>query len=220
MEFDLWVWLSSQKEHLAIIAGVLTAFAVILKYVRGPFVVLVTNVKYMFNAKASQLEITHRLDDIMSQLVPNGGSSIKDSLDRIEDKQHFLGSFIKTQLNTHSKALFEADDLGRCQWVNRTHSRITGFSVAEVLGRGWVNVIAPECRTEFAMKWDRAVKNGSEFDEDIWYIKPDGKTRYQVHVHAYIITSRQGAPAGYLGEVTVLGPKSTEPVVCEHSKVQ
>jgi PAS fold. len=150
-------------------------------------------------------------------LCPNGGSSIKDSLDRIEDKQHFFGSFLKTQLNAHNKALFEASATGECIWINRPHARMTGFTTNEMMGHGWVNAIAPECRKNFKLMWDKSVALGAEFDEDVWYIKPDGVTRYKVHVHAYIIQNRDGGPAGYLGEVTELGQTSTEPVDCAHT---
>lgn len=211
---QLWLVLDTYKTNLAIVAGILTALAVIWKYLRGPLRDCIENVRYMFNAKAMALETNDKLDSIMLQLVPNGGSSIKDSLNRIEDKQHFLGSFLKTQLNTHGKALFEADAAGLCTWVNRTHARMSGFQTAEVLGHGWANVIAPECRTAFKRKWEANVVAGSEFDEDVWYIKTDKLTRYKVHVHAYIIENRDGGPAGYLGEVTVLGPENVGPVDC------
>lgn len=216
MEFDFWVWLNEQKEHLAIIASVLGSVWAIHKFLGKHIKECFSRIIYMFNAKAAAQETNTKLDNIMLQLVPNGGSSIKDSLNRIEDKQHFLGSFLKTQLNTHAKALFEANADGECTWVNRTHSRMTGFQNAEVMGHGWANVIAPECRTNFKRLWELNVATGAEFDEDVWYIKPDGRTRYKVHVHAYIIQNRDGGPAGYLGEVTELGPESTEPVDCAH----
>ena len=156
---QLWIFLDSQKAHLATIAGILTALAVIWKYLREPLKDFFANVKFMYNAKAMQIEIDTKLDTIMLQLVPNGGSSIKDSLDRIEDKQHFFGSFLKTQLDTHTKALFEADPQGNWTWVNRPHSRLTGFQTHEVMGDGWINLVAPECRERFGTKWNAAISN-------------------------------------------------------------
>lgn len=215
---DLWVHLADWKVRLAAIAGILGSLVVILKYVRGPVRCFWENIKFMYNARAIQGDITEKLDSIMLQLVPNGGSSIKDSLDRIEDKQHFFGSFIKTQLNTHSKALFEADAVGNCTWVNRPHSRMTGFRVDEVMGDGWINVIAPECRERFGAKWEAAVAVGREFDEDVWYIKTDRITRYLVNVHAYTISNRDDTVAGYIGEVTPLNQEQAGPVTDEQRR--
>lgn len=219
MEFDIWVWLNEQKEHLAIIAGILGALWTIWKYLGKYIRDCFGRMRYMFNAKAANEELSDKLDLIMSQLVPNGGSSIKDSLDRIEDKQEFFGSFLKAQMNVNAKALFEADRTGRCTWVNRPHSRLTGFQTSEVMGDGWINVVAPECRTRVAEQWRRAVEQEREFDEDVWYIKTDGQTRYLVNVHAYVISGRGGKANGWIGEVTRKRdvPEVIGPVDCERN---
>jgi PAS domain S-box-containing protein len=215
MEHDFWAWLASQKEHLALIAGTMGALAVIWKFLGIRIINFAEGIIYMFNAKEANETIERKLDDIMLQLVPNGGSSIKDSLNRIEDTQHFLGSFMKTQLHSHNKALFETNELGDVIWVNRPHSRLTGFQLTEMLGAGWINLIAPECRTGVLDKWNRAIAKGREFDESLWYIKTDNVTRYLVRVHAYPIHHRDGKTAGYLGDVTPLGAKQLGPVNCE-----
>jgi PAS domain S-box-containing protein len=168
----------------------------------------------MLNARETTTQIYSKLDNIMSQLVPNGGTSIRDSLNRIEDKQHFLGAFIKTQMNTGDKALFQTDEHGDYIWVNRPHSRLTGYQAGEVMGDGWINLIAPECRIHTMELWLSAVKALREFNETLWFIKTDNKTRYLVRVHAYTIDQRDGTVAGYLGEVTPLGQEESKPVNC------
>lgn len=218
MEFDFWVWLNGQKEHLAIIAGTLGAVAAIWKYLGRYFRDFVERIWYMFNAKAAHQDLTVKLDQIMNQLVPNGGSSIKDSLNRIEDKQEFFGSFLKAQMNVNAKALFEADKDGRWVWVNRPHSRLTGYQTSEVMGDGWINVVAPECRARVLEQWRRAVEGSREFDEDVWYVQTDGVTRYRVNVHAYIIQGRGGCVNGWIGEVTPRRETHVGPVECEQDR--
>jgi PAS domain S-box-containing protein len=168
----------------------------------------------MLNVRSYQQAIDSKLETIMLQLVPNGGSSIRDALDRIENRQHVLGAFQKAQLNTHAKAMFETDNAGQCTWVNRPHNRLTGYQATEMLGDGWINAIAPECRTTTMRKWEDAVKNKREFDEDLWYLRPDRQTRYKVNVHAYTVAGKTGCIEGYLGEITDLHQSQTEPITC------
>jgi PAS domain S-box-containing protein len=215
---DLWVHLADWKVRLAAIAGILGSLVVIWKYLSGPFRCVWENLKFMYNAKQTQEHITEKLDTIMLQLVPNGGTSIRDSLDRIEDKQHFFGSFLKTQLNTHAKGMFETNAAGQWTWVNRPHSRLTGFQPGEVMGDGWINVVAPECRSRVEAKWEAAIEAGREFDENVWYIKTDKTTRYLVNVHAYIIENRDNSVGGYIGEVTLLEETQQEPISSEQRR--
>ncbi len=213
-----WAWMETWKLVYTVTAMLCAIVVVFWKFVRGPFGTIWENLKFMYNARAIQVGITEKLDTIMLQLVPDGGSSIRDSLDRIEDKQHFFGSFLKTQLNAHPKALFETDCVGRWTWVNRPHSRLTGFQTAEVMGDGWVNLVAPECRGRVQIKWAAAIEAGREFDEDVWYIKTDKKTRYLVNVHAYTIENRDESVGGYIGEVTPLDQTQQEPISREQRR--
>ena len=215
---QFWIFLDSQKAHLATIAGILTAIAVIWKFLREPIKDCFESLKYMYNAKTMQTEIDSKLDNIMLQLVPNGGSSIKDSLNRIEDKQSFFSSFLQAQMNVNQKAIFQTDEDGKVVWVNRPHARLTGFQASEVMGEGWINVIAPECRQRTMLKWQDAVDSGREFDEEIWYIKTDKITRYLVNVHAYKIEGADGALKGYIGEVTYMDNEQTEPITNEQRR--
>lgn len=218
MEFDIWVWLNEQKEHLAIIAGILGGLWTIWKYLGKYIKECFSRIAYMFNAKAAHGDLNEKLDQIMGQLIPNGGSSIKDSLDRIEDKQSFFSSFLQAQMNVNQKAIFQTDAEGKCIWVNRPHARMTGFQASEVMGDGWINVIAPECREIVMEKWQEAVDSEREFDENIWYIRTDKKTRYCVNVHAYKIEGVNGELRGYIGEVTYLDHEQEEPVTDEQRR--
>ena len=218
MEFDIWVWLNEQKEHLAIIAGILGGLWTIWKYLGKHIKECFSRIVYMFNAKSAHGDLNEKLEMILLQLVPNGGSSIKDSLDRIEDKQSFFSSFLQAQMHVNQKAIFQTDEEGKCIWVNRPHARLTGFQSSEVMGDGWINVIAPECRQRTMAKWEDAVEAGREFDENLWYLKKDKVTRYMVNVHAYKIEGVNGELKGYIGEVTYMDHEQTEPVTNEQRR--
>lgn len=153
-------------------------------------------------------QLVETIEELRREFVSNGGSSLKDSITRIElvqtiieSKQEHVFAFIRTHANTNTKALFETDENGACIWINRAHARLTRFSIHEIMGDGWVNVIAPETRESTYASWHKAVLQKREFDEILTYVNPTTSERYKVHVIAYPVLV-YGALKGYLGEVT------------------
>ena len=143
---------------------------------------------------------------------PNGRTSLRDAIDRIETRQSDFDAFLSAQLNIGDKAVFRTDASGNVISNNRQHQRLTGFSVGEVEGGGWINVIHPKWRTCIHDKWAAAVKEGREFSEDIMYVTPEGE-EYMVHVNAYREIDSNGDIRGFLGVVT---PHKDGRVHCPH----
>lgn len=152
------------------------------------------------------------LNSILKELLPNGETSMRDAVDRIEQRQSDFDAFLSAQLNIGDKAVFRTDSLGKVISNNRQHQRLTGFSVGEVTGDGWINVLHPKWRKCIHDKWLDAVAEGREFSEDIMYVKPDGE-EYMVHVNAYREIDSKGTIRGYLGVVT---PLQDEEFICPH----
>jgi len=207
---EFWDSLDAGVQILAQIGGAVTLLAMVWAVLKKPLRELWDNVNYMYNARAVQHEMLAALDEIREQMKPNGGNSIRDSLNRIEQKQEFAQSFLKTQLNAHHKALFECDADGRCVWVNRPHTALTGRSFDQMRGMGWINVIIPDERDRMLSKWHSAIDEQREFDENVTYQLGDG-TRMSVHVNAYVIRHEEtGKVLGYLGEVTPMCQQAEE----------
>ncbi len=182
----------------------ITAGALAFKSVRT---VLCNIWKFTFGRRGAQL------DRIELELKPNGGGSLRDSINRIEEKQNEFEAFLNAQLNINSEATFRTDAAGHVITNNRKHQHLTGFSGVEVAGDGWINVIHPEWREEVFRKWRQAVEAGIEFSEDIMYVNPEG-VEYLVHVNAYRERDSQGRIHGYLGTVTPYQEDITP--VCPH----
>jgi PAS domain S-box-containing protein len=171
--------------------------------------------------------ITNTQKEFKEHFRPNGGSSFMDKINKLvaiteelSEGQHQLGERIHVQMQASDKAHFETDKTGQCLWANRTHNRLTGFPMTEVLGDNWINVIAPECRERAFELWNNAVRRGRDFDEFLWYVEPvpeDGHlVRYEVRVVAHPMKDRVGNVLGYLGTVEKTStPKQTERVTKE-----
>lgn len=207
---EFWDSLDAGVQVLAQVGGAIALIGTIWAVLKRPLRELWDNVSYMYNARAVQNEMLSALEEIREQMKPNGGDSIRDSLNRIEQKQEFAQSFLKTQLNAHHKALFECDADGRCVWVNRPHVALTGRSFDQMRGLGWVNVVVPDERDKVMDKWQHAIVEQREFDENVTYQLGDG-TRVPVHINAYVIRHEEtGKVLGYLGEVSPLAQAPEE----------
>jgi PAS domain S-box-containing protein len=146
-----------------------------------------------------------QLEEILKEFKPNDGSSLRDVIDKISERQHGFEAFLTAQLNTIEAAIFRTDANGKVTYINRHHQRLTGFSFNEVEGDGWINVIHPAERKRVFDSWQRAVVAEREFSEDIKYITADGENEYMVHVNVYRELDSNNVLRGYLGVVTLLG---------------
>jgi PAS domain S-box-containing protein len=162
--------------------------------------------------KEFEKEMRDALALLLGEMRPNGGDSMRDAIDRIKDRQNDFEAFLNAQLNIGNEAVFRTDPQGHVISNNRRHQHLTGFSMAQVEGDGWVNVIHPDWRTKTHAKWHSAVAEGREFSEDIMYVNPDGES-YMVHVNAFRERDGEGRIRGYLGVVTPLAEKS---IRCPH----
>jgi PAS domain S-box-containing protein len=190
-------------QYLVAILSAITGFFLALKPVRRH---LVWAWQKTFGRRGLQL------DRIEKELRPNGDSSMRDAIDRIEERQDDFEAFLNAQLNIGNEAVFRTDAAGHVITNNRKHQNLTGFSMAQVEGDGWINVIHPDWRTRTHEKWHEAVSDGREFSEDIMYISPTGD-EYMVHVNAFRERDATGKIRGYLGIVT---PIVKELPVCPH----
>jgi len=151
-------------------------------------------------------ELSGDMKEIRIEMKPNGGTSIRDSLNRVEAMQAYQGAFQMSSLHTWEKAIFITDAQGAVTYVNRAHSRLTGFRPDECMGHEWINVIDPKERNECMQAWKDSVTQGIVFDKVITYVKPGNIDPYKVSVHAVRIQSH-GDDAnlhGYMGEVKLL----------------
>lgn len=154
--------------------------------------------------------LQQQLREVKAEFSSNGGTSMKDDIHKIIRTQAYQGAFQMSSLHTWEKAIFITDESGLCTYVNRTHSRLTGFRPDECMGNDWINVVHPSERVKIMKAWEDAVTDGFIFDMVITYIKPGNVDPYKVKVHAVKIESHaEGDDSiyGYMGQVTPIEEK-------------
>ena len=186
---------------ITIIAGAILAIlgvwqGIVNPYVWKPLVKLLTDVKHSFET----------LERIREQFARNGGSSLRDAIDRIEARQVISEQRSKVFIMDSSSAIFETDAEGDYTDVNRTYSRWLGRSPYEVLGKGWVNAISPGWRNVVYTEWMNAIKQEREFAFDYRAMDSE-ENSFAVHCNAFPLYNNQKKVVGWYGIVTKIDDK-------------
>lgn len=143
------------------------------------------------------MSVSRKLTQIHAELIPNGGSSLRDAINRIEALQ-------LTSLSLTGKAYWISAKDGQCTFASVRLASMMGMTPEQVEGWGWVTAVSPECRDACRKEWDGAVKDLREFHMDYVFVHPDG-VRVQVRGHAIPIIHAQSKQfVGMLGWAELL----------------
>lgn len=149
------------------------------------------------------------IDLILAELQSNGGTSLKDAVMRIEERQHGMDAFFRAQLNLHNVAIIRTNEKGKLTAINRQYQRMTGYSLIEVEGDGWINAIHPEDREKVKKQWEEAIAGGREYTEDWRFLNALGET-FMAHASVFREIDAHGNIRGYLGTITPVIEPNTE----------
>jgi len=101
-------------------------------------------------------DLKEAIETIRSEVVTNGGHSIKDSVNSlrvtcqgIEKSQIVLDQRSKASLHYHDRALFEIDKFGGMSWCNEKFEGLTENNTIPTKGFDWVSIVDEEKREEF-----------------------------------------------------------------------
>lgn len=184
-------------EHWGIIAGGLTAIGVCLAGIW----------KYIIKVGWDRLVEVHTfitealptLTTIANEFKPNGGSTLRDALDRIEITVARNASMATVVLQEATDAIFVTDGNGNCTWVNDTYSQWTGLSVDQASGKGWLSAISMDDREKVHEEWEAAVRDRVNFTGH--YTWTNGVKQFPVRCRTKLTISNKGQLVGAIGVV-------------------
>jgi len=178
--------------NLPIYVGALSAIFGVLVFIHKKLV------KPAIKALEHYCRMSNKVDMIASEMVPNGGHSLKDIVHRIEKEVMLSSERYKAIMADSTSAIFETDKSGRCVWVNRTYAKVTQRMPAELMGHGWVNAIAIKDREQLVENWEKAVRQDRELIQTFSFQTPTGEL-IPATVHSYKMVGRDNDTLGYLG---------------------
>lgn len=134
-----------------------------------------------------------RFDALLSEVKPNGGSSLRDAVDRTSRKidevnESLVRSGVRSQIRwkmASGIAGWESDAAGRCTAANSDLCEMLKMGESEILGSNWKNFVHPEDSERVFREWARVVSEAADFNLLARYIASDGNiisVRLKAHV--------------------------------------
>jgi len=112
------------------------------------------------------------VNEIKKELSTNGGSSLKDAIigmretvDRIEERQNVIIQRTKAALHYSSMALFETDKSGRLIWSNANLCELTKDIVTSIEGFDWINLFTEDEREEVLSEFKSCLHMNRRFSK-------------------------------------------------------
>lgn len=146
----------------------------------------------------SMVDSLNKIDAIHEQMFTNGGKTMRDAVNRIENRLTLLEKQQEVYIMDTPHCVFNTSSDGKFTYVNRTMCRVTGRMESELLGSGWINSVDELDRERVDRSWEYALENGIEFSSSFRMIDSDGET-FMVKLTANPMKSQDGKVIGYLG---------------------
>ena len=116
------------------------------------------------------IETSQKLDDyfktldiIAYEFKPNGGNSLRDVINRLEKHTIISEKKMHSLINAHETAMYETLADGTVKWVSKRWLEITGLTLDEAIGYGWINSIHESDRSNVQQAWQKAIEEKRDF---------------------------------------------------------
>lgn len=138
------------------------------------------------------LEKPLRVDDVKRIISENRRL---DSL--VTEKEHRFEALLAAV----PVGVFEADRAGKIHFTNARWSEITGLDAQSALGDGWLAGVHPDDRERAAADWRRSVGEGTPFNLEFRFLRPDGSVVWVLGQSVQFLGAT-GDIAGQIGAIT------------------
>ena len=148
----------------------------------------------------------NELHDIVKELKPNGGSSIKDAVVRLDKavaqlvtNTEIISSKQWALVATQPSPVFETDNEGRCIRANTSYMNLAERDFEQLKGYGWENFLHSEDRELVSDEWQEAVRKRRAFDLRYRVVGAVTKKTFIVQCFASPYFDHNGKVLGWLG---------------------
>jgi len=162
----------------------------------------------LFGAFKWVFTLNRNVKEILKEVKPNSGTSLKDHVDKINKQVSHDSNLIKTIctrqkwiLDNRPEPIFECDTEGKCTWVNEKYCQLLKHDVDYFLGNGWKNGIFSEDLEMVEKEWARSIKDERSSVSIYRMIDREG-TIYNVKA---VATRKDNH--GYIGHIEILDDK-------------
>lgn len=151
-------------EHLGLLAGIFASLTLMIPKIRKILSAVISGLWIMIRAPWLLIEIQKDVRFVKSQVVQNGGSSLKDATARLEYAVRRQESFRRHEFWTKGRPAMEMDSEGFVLIVSEATCHLFGVSDPQNLyRRSWVQHIDQERMSDFLDSLIDAAKSESGF---------------------------------------------------------
>lgn len=105
-----------------------------------------------------------KLKAILDETRTNGGATLKDQMDRIENSLSNLSLWMEASQHLSQRPLFKADENGKFIWVNTAMARLVGGGLEDLRDLGWISFLHPEDVNKVIKEWAESVRDKRKFE--------------------------------------------------------
>jgi len=149
-------------------------------------------------------DLYQRIQIMSQEFRPNGGSTLRDAINRIEEKIALQEQKTSAIIKSFPIGTWVSDEKGKCIDVNKSLCQIMGRTESEIKGDNWSNWVHPAEKEHVFEEWYRCVQNDLNFDMEYRYVLPSKKIQ-KVHGTAYQLKNDKGKIVGFLGTLEAIG---------------
>ena len=181
------ILLAIQNQDLLIltigaVAGAIVALSNLGKLLKEAFVNMYYYVKNrkMKNEKVEMMVnsfecIQQKLDSLVAELRPNGGKSLRDLVEKINENTTYNREYVRATLDNDVQMIYETDPKGEYVWVNDTYGRYTGKQEHDLMGYGWLNTIPSDQRQRVRFEWESCIEEHRDYSLEYEVITMNGE---------------------------------------------
>ena len=151
-------------------------------------------------------DLYQKIQIIAGEFRPNGGSTLRDAINRIETKVSIQQQTTTAIIKSFPIGTWISDEKGKCIDVNKNLCRIMARTETEIKGDNWANWVLE--KEEVAEEWNRCIISDTNFDHEYTFILPDRK-KQKVHGFAQRLKNEKGELIGFLGTLEPIGDPFT-----------
>jgi PAS domain-containing protein len=145
------------------------------------------------------LNIANRVQYISDQLESNGGTSLRDTINRIESRQIQTEQRERAFLQTHPNMMFELDVNLNLIWANRMFLSTLAVDSESVMQYGWHNIISEKDRERVIEQFDSAKQSARNMTTVSCFVVGNGaKCSFEASIIATVMRDSQENSSGFL----------------------
>lgn len=134
-----------------------------------------------------------RVQKVVHEVTPNGGSSFRDIGSRTEAALNLLIGQMRAHADADDDVVrLDCNARGEVEWMARALSTWTERTFEELRGFGWMSFIAPDEREDVAAEFERCIRHRRHFDSAFRMIDRSGDMTLVRAAFAPVVTRKVG----------------------------